>query len=598
MGLLQAAYRTYEAQAGRAGVLEAGQKEALTPVSHMLQNAQLEITLSNDGIFQSACEVSKEDSKTIIPVTVESANRTGKACAHSLCDQLIYLAPYGEEKYADYMKKLRMWSGSSFTHPKVQAVLAYEQKGTIVSDLLSTGLIAVDNQTGAPEAKYDKYLVRWRVIPAPEGVSSACWQDTSLFDSFIRYYAACRTEVKQDLCLISGVEDTVCDMHPKGVVSASFGAKLISANDASGFTYRGRFTEARQAANAGYTASQKAHSALRWVAANQGVVLGGRTFLCWNPEGCPVPNFAFLGLPSSNPPTFVSYKNELLATLLGYRQAMKPEANVIVAALDAATTGRLSITYYSELRGSDFLDRIEDWYATCCWHSRYGVQSPSLRRIVTCAFGAERGQFIDLDDRVLREHVQQMLPCIIDRRPIPQDIIRGLATRAGQPLAYTSGNRESLLSTACALIRKAHNDRVKKEEFGLALDTSNTDRSYLFGRLLAVAEQVERSTYDRDEGREPNAIRMQSVFAQRPLYAWRIISEQINPYFSRQKPGLRAYFKNIIGEITDMLPDPKDHNLDKKLDDTYLLGYYHQRSALTRKKEAADNETKTVTEDM
>lgn len=45
MGLLQAAYRTYEAQAGRAGVLEAGQKEALTPVSHMLQNAQLEITL-------------------------------------------------------------------------------------------------------------------------------------------------------------------------------------------------------------------------------------------------------------------------------------------------------------------------------------------------------------------------------------------------------------------------------------------------------------------------------------------------------------------------------------------------------------------------
>lgn len=73
---------------------------------------------------------------------------------------------------------------------------------------------------------------------------------------------------------------------------------------------------------------------------------------------------------------------------------------------------------------------------------------------------------------------------------------------------------------------------------------------------------------------------------------------QSNTYFSRQKPGLRAYFKNIIGEITDMLPDPKDHNLDKKLDDTYLLGYYHQRSALTRKKEAADNETKTVTEDM
>ena len=54
MGLLQAAYRTYEAYADRAGSLRDGEKEALTPISHIVINAQIEITLSKEGVFQSA----------------------------------------------------------------------------------------------------------------------------------------------------------------------------------------------------------------------------------------------------------------------------------------------------------------------------------------------------------------------------------------------------------------------------------------------------------------------------------------------------------------------------------------------------------------
>ena len=33
--------------------------------------------------------------------------------------------------------------------------------------------------------------------------------------------------------------------------------------------------------------------------------------------------------------------------------------------------------------------------------------------------------------------------------------------------------------------------------------------------------------------------------------------------------------------------DSKDLELEKSLEDTYLLGYYHQRSALFRKKDKA-----------
>lgn len=594
MGLLQAAYRTYETQAHRAGVPEEGKREPLTPVSHIMQNAQIEITISDDGVFQSACAVPKEENRTIIPATIASGSRTSNSEAHPLCDQICYLSPADPEKYTGYLAQISRWADSEDTHPKVRAVRQYVQGGTIVDDLVRSGVIAQD-ANGVPSGRiegteFSKCLVRWRVIPAPEGISAACWRDQTLFQSFIAFYQKQCAQCEQDICFVSGAREMVCESHPKGVVPANFGAKLISANDSSGVTYRGRFADARQAESVGYTASQMAHNALRWVASNDGVVLGGRTFLCWNPEGKPVPTFELFGLSGDKPADFISYRKELLETLSGYRNQLGIQDDVVIAALDAATTGRLSVTYYNELKGSDFLDRIEHWYSTCCWLTyRNGIQSPSLKRIVTCAFGTERGTFIEADERVLREHVQQLLHCLVDGTAVPQNIVRALTVRASTPLAYSPGNREILLTTTCALVRKYRNDR-KKEEWSLSLDTSNTDRSYLFGRLLAVAELAERSTYDREEGREPNAIRMQAVFSQRPLYAWRIINERLNPYFAKMMPGLRAYYKNLIAEITNLLPAQDDPDLGKRLEDTYLLGYYHQRYALTHKKETSKTE--------
>jgi CRISPR-associated protein Csd1 len=603
MGIMQTAYRTYEAQARKAGLIEEG-KEPLTPVSHAIQNAHIEIVLSNKGVFQKAHPVPKNQSRTIIPVTIQSANRTGNPYAHPLCEQLEYLAPYGKEKFDAYLTQLEQWADSKFPHPKARAVLAYIRGKTILKDLAESGVITLD-ATGNPSkgkienVDYNKCLVRWRVQTEQEEVRTACWEDSALFESFIAFYTHQITSKRKDLCFISGREDVIAEKHPKGVIAANYGAKLASANDKKGFTYRGRFTDAQQAYTIGYIASQKAHHALRWIASNQGVTFGKRTFICWNPEGVKVPTITFLGMPSSEPVDFVDYKKRLLQTLSGYRQALPETSDVVIAAFDAATTGRLSVTYYNELKASDFLDRIEDWYSSLCWDTRFGTRSPTLKQIVDCAFGTQRGNYIEADDAVLPGRVQQLLHCMIDKQPIPFDVVKALVIKASTPLAYTSENRERLLTTACAVIRKYRNYKRKKEEWTLALDTSNPDRSYLFGRLLAVMEQVERRASNYEEGRETNAIRMQSVFAQRPLYAWRILEEKLNPYFARLSPGFRNYYKSMIGEIVGMLPGLEDPGLGKKLEDTYLLGYYHQRSAMTRKKEASvkeENEYESVAE--
>lgn len=593
MGLLQAAYRTYENQASIAGIL-VDQQETLIPISHILQNAHIEITLRDDGVFQDAKPVPKAEAKTIIPANEESANRVGdNDKAHLLCDQLRYVSAYGGTKYEAYLAGLTQWAQSEYSHPKVRAVLRYIQGGTILNDLSVAGIVTLDAD-GKPAGgkiegtEYGKCLIRWRIVPAPDGVSSACWEDPTLFRSFIDYYSALRIQGAQDFCSISGSREVPAQFHPKGVIAANYGAKLISANDSSGFTYRGRFTEARQSGTIGYTASQKAHSALRWIAANHGVVMGGRTFLWWNPEGKKLPSLGFLGMEPDQEQrsTFTSYKEQLRQTLGGYRMTLTARDDVVVAALDAATTGRLSVAYYNELQATDFLDRLQNWYETCNWDTRYyGMMSPSIKRIALCACGSQRGNFIDADSRVFREYVQRLLHCILDRKPIPADIVQSLTAKASRPLSYTPYNREAVLYTACAIVRKYRNDIENKEVWTLALAENNDDRSYLYGRLLAIAEHVERSTYDNQEGREPNAIRMQSVFSQRPQYAWRILHEALEPYFKRLNPGLRQYYRGMISEICDKL-SPYDAELNQKLKDIYLLGYYHQRAALFKKKNA------------
>lgn len=118
----------------------------------------------------------------------------------------------------------------------------------------------------------------------------------------------------------------------------------------------------------------------------------------------------------------------------------------------------------------------------------------------------------------------------------------------------------------------------------MALEPERKDRSYQYGRLLAVMEKVERDTYSSSEGREPNAIRLQSVFCQRPMQTAANLEKQLErAYFPRLKPGTRIWYKNLIGQIMEMIGQYPDE-LDNPLDGTYLLGYYLQRAALYTKK--------------
>ena len=117
----------------------------------------------------------------------------------------------------------------------------------------------------------------------------------------------------------------------------------------------------------------------------------------------------------------------------------------------------------------------------------------------------------------------------------------------------------------------------------MALEADKRDRSYQYGRMLAILEKAERNTYNKEEKRESNAMRMMSVYAKRPRYASRVIWERVKTaYYPKLHPGIRAYYDRLLQEIWAILADI-DSEPDRPLGDTYLMGYYLQRKELYTK---------------
>ncbi len=587
MGLFQKAVETYDNLNSFVGVY-VEDKEPLAPIGYITTAAQIEVTINSNGKFISASACSD---KILIPATQESAGRTVSPVAHPLCDNIGYISGIDEGKFSLYTEQLKAWIDFDDSVPELKAIYNYVIGKTLIKDLTEYGLIKTDD---SGSIKNDKELIRWVVLGSS---NNGCyvWKSKEIMESFARYYEHTIENSKQGVCMVSGNIETMASQHIKGVVSLNGNAKLISANDGTNYTYRGRFTDPEQAASISYIASQKAHNALKWLVANDSFSFnsGGRCFVCWNPKGIQVvkPNQSLFNKENKKASLKPSeYREELKKILKSYKAKLPENSDVVIAAFDAATTGRLAVSYYNELNGSDFLDRLGAWDSTCCWYdNRWGTSSPSLHQIINAAYGTPRESKgivkLQTENKLYSQTMQRLVSCRVDKAKLPADIMRSIFCRCGNMQIYGENNselRNNMLFTACAVIRKYRYDHFK-EEWQMALDKNNPDRSYQYGRLLAVMEKAERDAYDEGESRETNAIRMQSVFVKRPAYAARIVIEQLkSAYYPKLSMGQRVFYECLIGEIMEKISETR--NINKPLSETYLLGYYLQKNDFYSKK--------------
>lgn len=105
----------------------------------------------------------------------------------------------------------------------------------------------------------------------------------------------------------------------------------------------------------------------------------------------------------------------------------------------------------------------------------------------------------------------------------------------------------------------------------MALDTAETNRSYLFGRALAYAQQMERSALRQaGETRSTNAERMQVAFSQHPAKIWETLYHALLPYLQKMGPVLSRQ-RDELNEVLSRIPKAEFTN--EPLDEIYLLGY-------------------------
>jgi CRISPR-associated protein Csd1 len=612
-------YETYENNHHLIGEFEINkidQEYALIPVSHTTQSAQIEVSLDNNGNFISAKVVDKNDASTIIPCTEASANRTSAPVPHPLHDKLVYVAgdyiKYGGivkkgNPHADFMNQLMKWCTSEFAHPKVRSVYDYLAKGRLVEDLINEKIIYVDGNkqfiekwTKELTEKYGEKPLLYKMVTEKQSDAFVrftvnkigdpeprLWRDKSIHISFIHYYE--RTLQDNDLCYVTGEQLPSTERHASRIRYSADMAKLISANDTSAYTYRGRFKNSKDAVSVSYEVSQKAHNALKWLIAKQGYSIDGKVFLVWGTEepNMPLPFEDTLGLYNDaetmllGDVTHKEFANQITKAINGYKHDFEYQSKVIIMIVDAATPGRMSIVYYRDMDTNLFLDRLESWHKTCYWLHRYLKDSekkvisftgaPATKDIAFAAYGSKAS------DKLIKELLERMLPSIIDGRKIPIDIVRCAYNRASNPVGMEEWEWEKTLSIACALINKTY----EKEGFSVTLDVNNDNRDYLFGRMLAIADVLERRALGRDEKRATNAIRYMNAFAQHPFRTWKIIQSSIQPYQAKLGTEL-WYFNQLLDEVGSKM-DPNKFN-DDSLTGMYLLGFYSQRHELYKSK--------------
>jgi CRISPR-associated protein Csd1 len=618
------------------------------------------VVIDGGGNFVRADKIEKTDNKKgidtkfiTIPVTEKSLGRSSGVSPNPVFDQYGYLKGDGK-KYDAYIAQLKDFSDSEFATEQIKAIYEYVSKGTIADDLSNWNKENPKNPINVKDKTNIIFQVEIR-----DNQQTKVWEDDMFFSSWHQYYMAQKGKLserkkqaddelaskkklsadekkklreysklsdKVALDYVVGEEQLAAISHPKKISNASGNSKLISDNDKANYTFRGKFSDSSEALSIGYEASQKAHQFLRYLIHDRGCGCGEQVILSFTIGSMekllppPVEEKNLLEFIqdfsvktasdlqiSLRAETGFDYADALRKSLggFGHGSTLKQHAKTAVIALDAATTGRLSITFYRELDKNEYLERVADWHDACKWHQKFWDNvdekyvpysgAPSVDKIIEAVHGKPRGGKDDGYTKIKKAARERLLRCVFDGAFLPADYVIAAVRRASNPLGVIKNGKfdrngfEQIVSTACALVRKDFQQR-NKEDYKLSIELERNDRDYLYGRLLGAADKLEEYALRKQGNSRENtaAMRYMQVFSHRPYRTWHTIHDCLNPYIQKVK-GSFAFSE--IQEIKEKF-EPGDYENDTPLNGSYLIGYYHERAYIEDLVKAAADKKK------
>lgn len=642
MSLWSNLLQTYDAVQAATGISSAENdgapdaRKTLLPVYHTTMKTQLLVEIDYNAQLRGI-EKDNKPFDIIIPCTEQSAGRSGRnPKPHPLCDQLQYVdSAYDVDKHREYMEQLDEWKGDNV---KLNAIYRYLAEHSVIDDARAQG---VDIQS----EKDSKIGVRFSVmVPGGDHVPHT-WQDPEIRDLWIAHQEHQGKRLGTDML---GAELYVPSSNfPKNIVSVNGNAKLISANDATNFTFRGRYVDRDEALIIDALASQKIHSTLKWLVGNNGTITGTQAIVIWAVDSKPIEHIVdcfgdsfdvdeslpdyddrtdYDKLQEAYGQTEINYAERFGKLLRGYGGnpsldwMRKHERRIAIAIFDAATTGRLSVTFYRELTENEYIENVLQWHKDSAWpltrRNQAGIdalKNPddarkaaviplSIRYIGTPSFVDIINCIYDDDERVGDRYVRfkkkvekQLVECMFGNNSLPGSFLRQAFYRVIRPNGYdnvAAWRRD--FEIACSMWKKhfvEEDSKCPEQErnpITMALDKERDDRDYLYGRLLALADGFEYRILMQQGGsgtvgRSTNAVRLMSNFAAKPYVTWKNIWTQLTPYINyawNHAPGIAKSFQNDIDEVMSLFNDGDIENNDA-LSPLFLFGYSHQRKYLS-----------------
>ena len=589
----------------------------------------IELLLSKESDLLEA-RVLPEGETVQFPVTEDSVARSSGVAPHPLVDSASYVIQDGEKRSAAYMEQMENW-------------LAYDANDyvKIIRDFLKKpGMLDTvkkrlkDSEEGEEEkAKksaasidFEKVFFTF-AIENYEGMKNVSVSENAAlqgrYKAYVEYLNANDPEKEKITCNLSGKEDYLCIKHQPLMGTA----RLVSQITANDENYRGRFTTADQSIKIGMETSQKIHLMAKYLLSGQGTRrwLGEQAnMVSWFSDD--LSNAAEFN-PTKSAEVASSVKSRLLAlkqektdasmiademtedivkSFTNGKRMFSDDTTYYIAIFDKISNGRVAAKYFRSLSASRLKENLVAWQEKYHWwgfsnENRDKEFTPSPRRMVLAAYGVERDGMLEIaKNDFLKNQYQNIVTALVEGRAVPRNFEKALALNIRHRQNYDKTWMEVLF---CALA-------VLKDKGGIKdpmLNRENTDRSYLFGRLLASFEYLEKSTFGEKDGRSTNAEKMWTSYTNHPATMMLRLRNLMIPYerkLERSDETLKrmAYFNATreIREATNMLHECYDMDsveVNRPLDYGFIFGYEAQRQAFYSGKNKDAKETEEVDHD-
>ncbi|BFQ95253.1 type I-C CRISPR-associated protein Cas8c/Csd1 [Enterococcus cecorum] len=586
-----------------------GNSTILLPLYHtnLRSNGKniINVLLDKQGNFLSA-NFLEEDEIIIFPVTQDSIARSGKyPPSHPLVDKISYLIKDNERLHEMYVESFfNLIQGIS--DDNVRNFLKAIKNFIFKDDFFEIIETYIQENEGKKIDIANTFLT-FSISRYISGRTVSVTDYVELHNQYIVYVES--LDLPKGICNISGEEQQLTSKH-RGLLG---NAKLISVSN-NKENYQGRFSNGEDIISVGYKTSEKIHLMLKFLLENRNtnIRLREQQYLVnWFSDDLAnnseidyvTPStFSISGALSvfdnANNAKLTTDTNELIGnSFIKGKQRFSDASKYYVAILDKASNGRISLKYFRELSISQLYRNLQKWQNNYTWEyfeqksKKVVCTIPSMGQMILSSYGIENNHKLELNnDKFFKDQFQKIVMALIDGQKIPSNLEKAMEQNIKQRLKYEE-KWNTVMYTALAIFHNRNEEDLKN-----MLDENNTNRSYLFGRLLAVLERIEDATYAT--GKDGNkrvtnaqkfwtsysnnpATYMQTLLTKTQYYEQTLLNSN---YGLAQK--LRKEKDKIITAIHDNYLNSKE--LNQPLDYHFIFGYYAENNYIFTKNESED----------